>query len=117
MKADEVIVPMMLTQFRRAATVYHWGREQEDADMESVGIKSAQEAAEALEACKDGRLTLVPFLDDTDPSVRVFAAGFLVKVLPERALAVLNEMDERCPTDAHMTAFWFLQRNRFGQDL
>jgi hypothetical protein len=117
MKADEVIIPAMTAQFKRAAIVYHWGYEYDDARMQFAGKKSAEEAISALDTCKDGRLALVPYLDDPDPSVRVMAAGYLVKVMPERALAVLKELDERCMTRAHMTAFWFLQRHENGTDL
>lgn len=117
MKADEVIIPMMVAQLKRAAIVYHWGYEYDDRRMQGAGKRSALEAIQALDTCKDGRMALAPLLDDPDPSVRVFAAGFLVKVMPERALAVLKELDERCLTRAHMTAFWFLKRHEYGTDL
>jgi len=114
---QEFLTLMMTAQFKRAAIVYHWGYEDDDELMKQAGLRSANEAIEVLDSYKDGRLALVPFLDDPDPSVRVMAAGYLVKVIPERALAVLKELDERCLTRAHMTAFWFLQRHELGTDL
>jgi hypothetical protein len=117
MTVDDVLTPMMAAQFRRAAIVYHWGYEDEDRAMQGAGKRSAEEAITVLDSCKDGRMALVPFLDDPDPSVRVFAAGYLVKIMPERALAVLKELDERCITQARMTAFYFLERHENGHDL
>lgn len=117
MTTDELIIATCTAQFKRAAIVYHWGYEDDDRDMQYAGRRSMEEAITALDTCKDGRVALVPFLDDPDPSVRVFAAGYLVKIMPERALAVLKELDERCLTRAHMTAFWFLQRHENGKDL
>jgi hypothetical protein len=117
MTVDEVLIPMMAAQFKRAAIVYHWGYEDDDHAMQGAGKRSAEEAITVLDSSKDGRMALVSFLDDPDPSVRVFAAGYLVKLMPERALAVLKDLDERCVTRAHMTAFWFLQRHENGHDL
>ena len=117
MKAHPAMAQILTTQFRRAAMVYHWGREQEDRKMQSAGEKSAAEAIKGLDIWDEGRASLVPLLDDPDPSVRVFAAGYLVKVMPDRPLPVLQELDERGTTVAHMTAFWFLQRHKSGEDL
>jgi hypothetical protein len=118
MKADDLIIQTMTAQFKRAAIVYHWGYEDDDDDMRAAGKKSAEQAVAALDTCGTrGRMALVPLLDDPDPSVRVFAAGFLVKVMPERALAALKEVQDRCLTRAHMTAFHFLERHENGNDL
>jgi hypothetical protein len=107
-------VRFLIEQFKHAAIVTHFGYEDEDRAMQRAGIGAAKRVVQGLDAF-DARLALVPLLDDPDWGVRVSAAGYLVKALPERALPVLKEIRERCPTRAHMTAFWILERYEHGE--
>ncbi len=115
-KKQTPMLQLLIGRFKRAAIVTHFGYEDEDAAIQRAGIASAKRAIEEIDAFGSGaRLALVPLLDDPDPSIRVFAAGHLVKVTPERALAVLKEINERCPTLAQMTASDMLWRHRHGE--
>ncbi|MGA8169687.1 MAG: HEAT repeat domain-containing protein [Methylocystis sp.] len=112
---EDPLIAYLMRQFTRAAIVAHYGYEDEDDAMQCAGIDSAKRAIKGLDLLgSKGRLALVPLLDDPDWGIRVFAAGYLVKIMPERALAVLKEIDERCPTRAHMTAFRILWSHEHG---
>jgi voltage-gated potassium channel Kch len=103
-------------QFRRAAIVTHYGDEDEDPAMQLAGIRSAKRAVKVFDSFgADGRLALVPLLSDPDQGVRAFAAGYLVKVMPERALAVLKDVQEHGPMRASMTALHLLGRYERGE--
>jgi hypothetical protein len=107
-------VRFLIEQFKHAAIVTHFGYEDEDRAMQRAGIGAAKRVVQGLDAF-DARLALVPLLDDPDWGVRVSAAGYLVKALPERALAVLKEIRERCPTHARMTASHMLSKYEHGE--
>jgi hypothetical protein len=109
------LLPFMVQKFERAAIVAHFGYEDEDSAMQSAGIQAAKKAVKVLDAIgSEGRLALVPLLENSDWGVRVFAAGYLVKVIPERALAVLQDIRAKCPTQARMTASRMLRRYEAG---
>jgi len=99
------LAAFLIERFKHAALVAHYGHEDEDDPMQIAGIKAAERAAQGLDAMgPDGRRALVPLLDDPDWGIRAYAAGYLVRLFPERALAVLEEISARCPTAARMTA-------------
>jgi hypothetical protein len=114
-KKPSLLARFVVEQFKRGAIVAHFGYEDEDRAMQRVGLKSAHRAVQILDTeGDDGRLALVPLLEDPDWGIRVLAAGYLVKVIPERALAVLQEIDEQCPTRARMTASHMLWDHKHG---
>jgi hypothetical protein len=53
-------------------------------------------------------------LDDTDQLVRVLAARYLIKVMPEGALAILKDIHLRGSTEACLTASAVLQKYERG---
>lgn len=64
-------------------------------------------AKEFEEIKPDWKLLLVPFLDHTNAAVRASAAEDLVKLMPERALPVLRQLEEEHRgTSAGMIAYW-----------
>ena len=92
------IVEGLIGQFRRAAIVTHFGYEDENDAMQTAGIDSAKQAIEVLDSFgSNARSALLPLLDDPDWSVRVFAASYLKKTHPQRALEVLKDIRDRCP--------------------
>lgn len=112
---ENPLLSFMSSKFQRAAIVAHYGYEDEDTAMQSAGIRAAKRAIEVLDAIgPEGRLALAPLLESADWGVRVFAAGYLVKVMPERALAILEEIRAKCPTQARMTASRMLRRHQAG---
>jgi len=83
--------------------------------MQTAGWNSVQKAVDMLDSFgPEGRQSLVALLADPDPAIRVMAAGYLVKVMPEGALAILNETRETCPAEARQTAFRLLRRHARG---
>lgn len=116
-KTQKLMTAQMITIFKHGAIVTHFGYEDEDSDMQLVGIKGAKRAIEVLDRFgPEARLALVPLLEDPDWSIRVFAAGYLVRVMPERAVAVLEEIYRLCPTTARWTASNILLRHKQGKE-
>lgn len=109
------LVESMIEKFKRAAIVYHFGCQDDDKAMEKAGFHSLGVAMLVLDDLAAGRRFLVPLLDDPDPSIRVFAAGYLVKIMPERALPVLKELEDTCLTEARMTACHMLIGHKHGE--
>jgi hypothetical protein len=103
-KQEPAFIRHLIGQFKRGAIVAHFGYEDENYAMQRVGLKSAQQVVTVLDTYEDGREALVPLLDDPDQGIRVIAASHLLKTMPERALAVIEEIHERCPTEARLTA-------------
>lgn len=107
-KTPRLLMRSLIGKFRRAAIVYHYGAYDEDHAITRAGGRAVHRAVKAIEVCAyEGRLALLPLLDDPDPCVRVFAAGFLVKITPERALPVLQDIKEswevmQCRTASEM---------------
>ncbi len=115
-KKQNLVIRYLVEQFSRAAIVTHFGYEDEDNAMQLAGLRSAKQAIQVLDTFgPDARLALVPLLDDPDWSIRVFAAGYLAKIMPERALPALQDIRLRAPTRARMTAFNMLQANERGE--
>ncbi|QGM46570.1 hypothetical protein [Methylocystis heyeri] len=108
---------IIIERFRQSAKVADFGYQQEDHAMQLAGLRAVDRAAKQLDlVCgPDGRLELVPLLDDPDLSVAVFAAGYLVKRMPERALAVLNDIEQRGHVEVRMTAGSILRRYKKGE--
>jgi hypothetical protein len=106
---QDPLIPFLIERFKRGAIVTHFGYEDEDNAMTGAGIDSAKGAIKLLDALgPETRLALLPLLEDPDWSIRVFAAGYLLKAAPERALPVLKQIKEECLTRARFTAFQFL---------
>jgi hypothetical protein len=115
MKQDPLI-PFLIERFKRGAIVTHFGYEDEEDAMQLAGINSVKRAIEILDMFgPEARLALLPLLEDPDPGVRVFAAGYLVKAAPHHALPVLKEISELCLTEARMTARQMLWRRERGE--
>lgn len=112
---DEASISYLIEQFKAGAILYHQGLEDEKLAVQKRGQKSVLSAIQALDALgPHGRDSLIPLLEHSDPGVRVYAAGALLKVIPERALAVLEEIDNFGLTRAHMSAFQMLWSHKHG---
>jgi hypothetical protein len=99
------LTAFLIERFKHAALVAHYGHEDEDDALQIAGINAAERAVQGLDAIgPDGRRALIPLLDDPDWGIRAYTAGYLVRLFPDRALAVLEEISTRAPTAARMTA-------------
>ena len=114
-KDDGTAIVQLIEQFTAGAVLYHQGLEDEALRVQRKGQQAVLGAIKALDALgPHGRKSLFPLLDHPDPGVRVYAAGTLVKIIPERALAALQEIKNFGITRAHMTAFHMLQSIQDG---
>lgn len=76
--------PSIVAQFKRAAIVTNFGHQDQDGAMQLAGLRSAKRAVQALdESGPGGRQALVPLLEDPDPAIRVLAAAYQVKIIPD----------------------------------
>jgi hypothetical protein len=108
-------VTAIVEQFKVGAAMYDAAYEDEDIDAQKEGIKIARAAIRSLDDIgTDGRKALIPLLHDPNPGIRVYAAGCLVKTVPDQAISVLTEIRDRCLTRTHMTAFRFLWSHENG---
>lgn len=108
---------LLVDRFKRAAMATNFGYRDEDHAMQLAGLRAVDRAAKGLDLLfgPEGRLALVPLLDDPDLSISVFAAGYLIKIMPERALAVLKDIEVRGPTEVRMTAGGILDDHERGE--
>ena len=108
-------IAAIFDRFRAAALLYQHGLFLRSNRIESKGLDGIQAAKKELDALgPDGRRELIPLLDDPDPGIRVMATPYVYPFVPERVLAVLNEIDKNCETDATMTAFHYLNQIERG---
>ena len=107
---------LVVKRFKHAAIALHYGYEDEDEAMQLAGIDGVKRAIQNLDAFgADARLALVPLLDDADQVVRALAARHLIKVMPERALAILKDIYLRGPTQARFVASSLLEQYERGE--
>jgi hypothetical protein len=116
-KKRSPFAPILVERFRQSAKVADFGYQQEDHAMQLAGLRAVDRAAKQIDMLcgPEGRLELVPLLDDPELSIAVFAAGYLLKLMPERALAVLNDIVRRGHIEVRMTARSILRRHEWGK--
>ena len=101
--------------FRNGARFFHMGAYYDDISLKISGLDICRYTVERIERhMPEGRRLLEPLLDDPNPGVQVFAAGYLAQIFPERAIALLEHIKDYCETEASFTAFHFIQMHRDG---
>ena len=106
----------LIRRFMHAAMVVHFGYEDENIAMQDAGIDAVRQTVRELDAFgTEGRLALVPLLDDQDQGVRVYAARHLLGLMPDRALEALKDICCRDRSRARWTANDFLQMYEKGE--
>ena len=94
-EAQNIILGYLVDQFKRAATVLHYGYEDEDEAMQLVGIDAIHRAVAGFDAFgPNARWALGCLLDHSDHVVRAVAARHLLELSPERAVAVLDDIQK-----------------------
>jgi hypothetical protein len=64
-----------------------------------------------LDALGSGRKVLAVLLDHSDPRVRASAGAYLIKLMPERVIPILRDIEKKeHANSAHFTAYWTVQR-------
>jgi hypothetical protein len=116
---DDAKVADLIERFKQAAILVHHGKFLGVAEIRKKGSAAVIAAMKELDAVgQDSRLALVPLLDSPNVNIQVYAAGYLLARMPERALPILEDIDLNCETEATMTAFHILQRyNRYNHVL
>lgn len=80
-----------------------------DGETEVAHLRDA--IVNALDALGPGRVVLAALLDDHDARVRASASAYLIKLMPERIIPILREIEEKQHANsAHFTAYWTLLR-------
>ncbi len=83
----------LVERFKQSAIDYYSACDSENFARQKRVIGRTNEIIDSLDSVgSQGRLALIPLLDDSDQGVRVVAAAYLLKVIPDRALAVLKEI-------------------------
>jgi hypothetical protein len=80
-----------------------------DTTGETKVVDLMEEIIHQLEGLDLGRTALLPLLDDPDAGVRASAGAYLIKLMPERAIPVLRDVEEKEDANsAHFTAYFAL---------
>lgn len=86
---------LVVKRFKHAAIALHYGYEDEDEAMQLVGIDAIHRAVAGFDAFgPNARLALGCLLDHSDHVVRAVAARHLLELSPERAVAVLDDIQK-----------------------
>ncbi len=89
----------------KGAEIQHLGDFFHDNKMTNRGLEMIGDAIDLIDARSPvGRDVLLPLLDYPDVNVRVTAAGGLWQSHHDRAVAVLQDIEDTCHTEAGMTA-------------
>ena len=60
-----------------------------------------------LDSASSGRASLIPLLDHADPGIRASAGAYLINLMPDRVLPILQKVEEtERANSAHFTAHW-----------
>lgn len=79
--------------YKQSTTAYYDACDDDDFARQKTAGRRVNQIARDLDSFGvDGRFALIPLLDDADQGIRTFAAADLLKVIPERASAVLEEI-------------------------
>jgi len=78
-----------------------------DTTGEAKVVDLMDEIIHQLDKLDPGRAALVPLLGDPDAGVRAYAGAYLIKLMPDRAIPVLRDVEENEDANsAHFTAYF-----------
>lgn len=93
LKVSHVTNAALVTKFKQSAAAYYSACDAENFKKQKQEVGRTNEIIKSLDSFgPEGRLALVPLLDDADHGIRTVAAAFLLKVIPVRATAVLEDI-------------------------
>ncbi|WP_296714222.1 hypothetical protein [Rhodoblastus sp.] len=115
-KGSQPAIPDLVEELKQSAMTYYSACDDENFRKQKVEVKHTSKIIEALDCFgAEGRLALVPLLDDPDQGIRVVAAAFLLKPFPERAIAALEEVRTGPTYFPRMDAWNFLESYTKGK--
>jgi len=102
--------------YKQSTTAYYDACDNDDFARQKTAGRRVNQIAQDLDSFgAEGRLALIPLLDDADQGIRTFAAADLLKFIPERAIAVLNEIARGPTYFPRITAGNFLESYAKGK--
>jgi hypothetical protein len=82
-----------------------------DVEGETKIAHLMQATVQELDAIGSGRAVLAVLLDDPEPTVQASAGARLIKLMPERVIPILRDIEQNeHANSAHFTAYWTLLR-------
>jgi hypothetical protein len=94
-KGYQQTIQDLVENFKQSAIDYYSACDDDNfAKQKTVGNRRSKIVQKLDAFGTQGRLALIPLLDDADQGVRVLAAAFLLKVSPEQAIPVLHEISK-----------------------
>jgi hypothetical protein len=104
-RGQKLAFQLLAERFKRCAMATNFGYIDEDKALQLAGLRGIGRTIRDIDLFgPQARRALTPLLDDDDASTRAFAAKYLLKLAPERALAVLKHVEANGPTEARITA-------------
>jgi hypothetical protein len=92
-KEPQPAIPELVEKFKQSTRGYDSARDDDDFKKQEIAGTHVNKIIADLDSVgSEGRLALIPLLDDADQGIRTFTAAFLVGIIPERAIAVLTEI-------------------------
>ncbi len=108
----------LVAEFQGASKLYFEGREKYNTRKQGRGLDIIIRVVKALDALGSGyRAALIPLLDSEDVEIRVMAANYLIKIIPERALALMREIDKKGSGSTSMFAMTMLFAYERGENI
>jgi hypothetical protein len=94
-KGEQQALLDLVEKFKQSAIDYYTACNCENFPKQKVVIARTNKIIDSLDSVGDeGRLALAPLLNDADQGTRVLAAAYLLKIIPNQAMAVLNEVEK-----------------------
>lgn len=82
-----------------------------DTKAETKIVRLMRMIVDALDEIDPRRVTLTTLLNDPDAGVRAYAGAYLIKLMPERVIPILRDIEEQQKANsAHFSASWTLLR-------
>jgi hypothetical protein len=103
-------IPSLIEEYRQSTIAYYSACDDEKFTRQRSSGQKVNQIVQKLDAFgAEGRLALTPLLNDPDQGIRTFAAADLLKVYPERAIPVLEEISKGPTYFPRLTAGSFLE--------
>lgn len=78
-----------------------------DTTAETKVVGLMHDIVDQLDEFDPARISLLPLLTDPDAGVRAYAGAYLIKLMPDRVIPILRDIEEKeNANSAHFTAFW-----------
>jgi hypothetical protein len=108
-KGSQPTIQALVEKFKQSAIDYYSACDDEKFAKQKTVVARAKRIVQDLDAIGvEGRLALIPQLDDAHQGIRVLSAAYLLKVIPDQAIAVLKEIRQGRTIFPRLTAGEFL---------